>query len=998
MKLPENNRVKWNYVGLAFVIPTALMLIVYIICGYEPFGKYSLLYSDMYHQYYPFFYAFRKALLSGESLLWNWSAGMGMDYLGLISYYLASPLNLLSVLVPEPWVLEYFCLLMPIKLGIASGFFAIMLKKLFGNDDLSITLFGCFYGMCAWALGYQWNIMWLDTFALLPLVMLGTVQLLRDKKFILYTVTLFLSVFANYYVGFFVCIFVFLFFFCYEICRFKGIGRFFGDLCRIGFFSILAIGMTAILELPALAALQNTQSSVNTYPEGFAVNIVSGELVTAAKEAWNTYKTAKEAGEETFALWWTAIKTSLPPLLEAMQKVSGNLGGGLEPTFKDGLPNIYCGVFPVALGFLFLMSKDVRFRDKLCSVLLLTFFGLSFILRQLDYIWHGFHFTNQIPYRFSFLYSFVILYMAYRAWLLRNSYKLWQVITAGILSCGLLLWSENRTDGAYLAWNLAFLGLYLTCMGYHTIADTLDVGEEPEAPAVPMEAFRAETFPVQQVDDATPMPEELDPEHMDLPNAEINADLLVDLDALLAPEPEEDPAPTPRRRFRFPSPDEHRRYAALAIAAFMALELVLNVANFSARFPATYAANYPRGTTDAASMIKVMQELEDDTPFYRAEVTHSQTLNDGALNGYNGISTFTSSANVKVTEFMEQFGFAAKNTYNRYLFEEASPVANLFLGIKYMIDREGQVEENSYFDVKHVFGNITLLENNAYLPLGFLAESSLADFDFYSNSTSFKFQNAVFKAATGLDTNVWVNEPGSSLTVTSDEHITKTVQALSGYCNYSVGDTSGKITYTYTIAKEGFLCLDMNLPKRNSFSVYKVDTSGETPIDTLLYTESISLPQMFSVCEVKPGDTIKVVITCAANESTSMTIRAAVAQKEVFQQGYDILNASTLRLSECTSTYISGVIDCNRDGLLYTSIPQDGNWTAYVDGEIVEAVLVGDVMLSIPMTEGTHTVEFRYTNAAFEYGALISLGCAAVFGGIVLGAWLARRKKKGTED
>ena len=54
------------------------------------------------------------------------------------------------MLVPEPWVLEYFCLLMPIKLGIASGFFAIMLKKLFGQDDLSITLFGCFYGMCAW--------------------------------------------------------------------------------------------------------------------------------------------------------------------------------------------------------------------------------------------------------------------------------------------------------------------------------------------------------------------------------------------------------------------------------------------------------------------------------------------------------------------------------------------------------------------------------------------------------------------------------------------------------------------------------------------------------------------------------------------------------------------------------------------------------------------------------------------------------------------------------
>ena len=68
--------------------------------GYQPFGDRSMLYSDMYHQYYPFFVSFRRALLSGNSLLYNWDVGMGMEYLGLMSYYLASPLNLLSILLP----------------------------------------------------------------------------------------------------------------------------------------------------------------------------------------------------------------------------------------------------------------------------------------------------------------------------------------------------------------------------------------------------------------------------------------------------------------------------------------------------------------------------------------------------------------------------------------------------------------------------------------------------------------------------------------------------------------------------------------------------------------------------------------------------------------------------------------------------------------------------------------------------------------------------------
>mgnify|MGYP002553400498 CR=1 FL=1 len=163
----------WNYTALAFAIPCMGMLFVMLISQYEPFGKYSMLYSDMYHQYYPFFVAFRRALRSGSGLLYTWSVGMGMDYLGLISYYLASPLNLLSVLVPEGWLLEFFSLLVPVKLGFAGMFFAIFLKKLFGKNDASIAVFGGFYGLCAWALGYQWNVMWLDTFALLPLVALA---------------------------------------------------------------------------------------------------------------------------------------------------------------------------------------------------------------------------------------------------------------------------------------------------------------------------------------------------------------------------------------------------------------------------------------------------------------------------------------------------------------------------------------------------------------------------------------------------------------------------------------------------------------------------------------------------------------------------------------------------------------------------------------------------------------------------------------------------------
>ena len=134
MKLPPLKKGKWNYLAIAFALPFVLMCAVMIASSYEPFGNdYAMLYSDQYHQYYPFFVAFRDALRNGESLLYSWDVGMGMDYLGLIAYYLASPLNLLSVIIPDSWTLEYFALLTPIRMGLAGLFFALFLKGLFGK-------------------------------------------------------------------------------------------------------------------------------------------------------------------------------------------------------------------------------------------------------------------------------------------------------------------------------------------------------------------------------------------------------------------------------------------------------------------------------------------------------------------------------------------------------------------------------------------------------------------------------------------------------------------------------------------------------------------------------------------------------------------------------------------------------------------------------------------------------------------------------------------------
>jgi uncharacterized membrane protein YfhO len=858
---------KQKYTALAFLIPAVSIILVMLVSQYAPFGKYSVLYSDMYHQYYPFFVSYRRALLSGESLLYAWDVGMGMDYLGLLSYYLGSPLNLLSVLVPESWLLSFFSLLIPIKLGFAGMFFSIFLKKIFKKNDISISVFSALYALCAWALGYQWNIMWLDTFALLPLVVLGTISLLKSRKFVLYTVTLFLSVLSNYYIGLFTCIFVFLVFVCYEICRWQGFHKFFADLCRIAVFSALAIGMTAVLSLPTLAALQTTQSSINKFPHGFRLNI-------ADKNTWLG-------------------------LLDAMRQVAGNMNGGIVPTFKEGLPNLYCGIGTNIFAVLFLTSKQVRRRDKVCSVLMLTFLNLSFIVRQLDYIWHGFHFTNMIPYRFSFLYSFVMLYMAYKAYVLRFRFELWQIITACIAAIGICLCSESLSDPIYLTYNGLFLILHIAALIFMQRFTHANEADE--------EQNRIST----------------------------------------------------------------RKVSSWVLLGVMALEIIMCTINFGLNFSGTNVSNYPKGKKDTATVIQYMKQYEDSL-FYRAETTHSQTLNDGALNNYNGISAFTSSANVRVTAFMKALGYGAKNTYNRYCFEESSPVSNLFLDLKYMIERDDHVEENPYFTDICSTGNVHLLENNAHLPLGFLANSQIINVDFTSDGNRFLFQNKLLKETSGVYENVWNMLDSRCLTIFSS-HETVSGETSTGSCTYDATQISEKttVTYSYSIESEGFMCIYLDLSKKNSYNVYR---NGEK-----LFNETYSIPQMMAISQVAPGDVIEIELNCKANETGNINISAALMNDDVFQKAYAVLSKSTLQLTSFSNTKLAGTINCNRSGVLYTSIPQNGNWSAKVDGKPADIILIGDAMIGLLLSEGEHEITFTYRNPAFELGWRLSLVCLLIF-------------------
>ena len=100
---------------------------------------------------------------------------------------------------------------------------------------------------------------------------------------------------------------------------------------------------------------------------------------------------------------------------EAWQDIFANLLSYNEPTKVEGLPNFACGMLALVLFGVFFFSFGIKIREKISSLLMLALIAVSCNINILNYIFHGFHFTNQIPYRFAFIFSFVLGASAYRA-------------------------------------------------------------------------------------------------------------------------------------------------------------------------------------------------------------------------------------------------------------------------------------------------------------------------------------------------------------------------------------------------------------------------------------------------------------------------------------------------------------------------------------------------------------------------------------------------------
>ncbi len=910
----------------AFLLPMFIMGVMWAVCGVIPFGSKMILAHDQWHQYYPFFLDLRARLQNGQSLLHSWTTGMGTSYLPLFAYYLASPLNLPAALLPEGLLLPWYTLAVLIRIGLAGLFCAYFLKKTFGRDELAVAFFSTAYAFCAFLMGYYWNAIWLDTVALLPLVTLGTFSLLRDRRYVLYVVSLALSVYCSYYIGLFICIWVVLVFIGWHVVNWDDMAGFWTRFWRIGLFSLVAVGMTALLTIPTYLGLQATSSAVNKFPDSNAMNIVKIPEMTYREAmeridqgslsdlfAFFGRQAPEFNGELTFTPTWMGVHEHVLALrlgetgaflkgfrvpLDGLGTVLSYTGTLAEPTTMEGGPNIFCGFFTMILAVVYLFTKRIPLRERIFMVVLLLFFGNSFLFRTLDYLWHGTHFPNMLPYRFSFLWSFTVIFMAFRAYTQLERLSRWRTI-ALILPVALLLYCVISAGELWVA---------LTT----TVVATLAVA------GLLLYTFRVMT----------------------------------------------------------------KKLFVFGLCLIMLLES-LGCAIFAVcKIGFTDSKYYPSKKENTAAIVETMHQREENTvDLWRAEVAMKQTLNDGTLLGYNGISVFSSAANARVSEFLQSIGIAASVAGNRYVYQEADPFTNLLLGLKYLIDRNGRNVNPAYFREVAREGEVVLLENRSYLSLGFLVSDKVLEYDATKHSgLPYDQLNNLFRQMSGLEEALYERIPLTSVEAVGTAELSgKTGSSfqVKGECN-----DENYVEATFVMPESGLLCF---YSKGSSVQDVVFFLNGKKQ-----YSWSDSYGYNRCMGSFSKGDSISLRYRAKSGKNGSVTLGAAMFNTALFEQAYETFAEGSMIPSQVSDTRIEGAVRVRKPGLLYLSIPADEGWTLTVDGEKGRITPVGDAMVAVHLEEGLHVVALEYEAPGFALGLKVSIVSLAIFLAFVIVALISR--------
>ncbi|MDY3110216.1 MAG: YfhO family protein [Lachnospiraceae bacterium] len=586
----------------AMLVPMLLFGAICVFIEITPFGDHSFLIADMEKQYLDFFSYYQSIFQGKHHFLYTFSKCLGGDMLGLYVYYLNSPLNLLLLFFPKEYLPAGITSLITLHIGLCGLTMSIYLRNhrfsgYVAPNTLYIWLFSTSYAFMGFMMSNCMNVMWHSVIILFPLVILGLEKLVYNQKPGLYILSLAGALFCNYYMAYMVCIFCVLYFIYLLLLIYPSqindqtISK--KTIVSKSYFfirsSLLSAGHSAIVLLPAFFSLKGS--------------LKDEQVVSAGITHANTSPLHVLSKLFTFSY-------------DADQLMSG-------------MPNLFCGILIVILVIAYFYNQKISIRERILSFGLLSLLMLCFCNAKLDFVWHAFMEPSGYPYRYSFLFTFLCIVIAYRSFL--------------------CLQKEGFSFPEMIFTLTTFLLLYYCMMKKH--------------------------YPY--------MNEKYEP--IDLFVMVVNLMCLIILSSPIKSKIE-------RISYLF-SNHTIRNLAIYILLAIQILNLSTNgMYTYMALRNTSYSTvtEYRNSYQPISEVLIHLQE--EDSSFYRMENLQPSSLNNSMYYGYPGLTHYSSNEQLSVLRFLQKMGLNYNNLFVNYGQGSTETVDSL-LGVKYLLAEKGTINK-----------------------------------------------------------------------------------------------------------------------------------------------------------------------------------------------------------------------------------------------------------------------------------------------------------------
>lgn len=936
------------YLVAAFAIPFLVMLGVYICLEKHPFGNNTVLTLDMQAQYVYYFEALRRLLTEGGSWLYSWERTLGGEFMGIIAYYLASPFNLLIVLFPKAMIPDAIMFVQLTKVGAMGAIFAYYLRKTRNTSDMISISFGVMYALSAHAVVQLCNIMWLDAMVFLPLLALGIESMIRERKFILYTVSLTTVFCTNYYIGYMCAIFTFFYFLYYFMLVRKEIpqnpgakeGSFlkrlfhsngFETLMRFGVFSFIALMISAFVLLCAFYSLtfgKTEFSNPNFFP---SLNF---------------------------------------DFLDLFVKM---LPGSYDNVRPGGLPMIYCGILAVIAIPLFFMSSAISRRKKVLAASMLGFLLVSFLVNTVDLAWHGFSAPNWLEFRNSFIAVFFLLVLACDGIRTVQKLSFGKILTVSV-TISLLIMVIQKFDYVFdqgpdvkplddtkcILLSLGLIVIYSIILYFFREAKWQNAASFAMAAIVCVEMFVGALMNVVDLEADVGSIKYANWVNGNREYYSSYTGSIKHVEGIIGQVTEADKTFYRMESTVYRKAGGVNEPLALGIKGISHSTSTLNSSVINLLSKLGYASQshwtkYLGGTpvTDALLGIKYVITKDDtlDPNIYVARFEEDEY--------YSKIPT---TGKIYAMQNMLALSIAygvSKNVLKLEDFTQIPPYTSSLTTQNQLI--------NSMLSNKASLQNV--LKTVGYVPpTGDVRNLS------YTHTFKFEDENGEEKE---VNNTFWVFENKDDANGNGSAFFNFEAKAdgpiymhLPGYL------FSGSASKT-TVYVKGYSGNSTVATKSNSFQYFTNDTWTAVNIGTF-----------------EKGDRVEVEIAFEGGPvyvSQENPNYFYYVDYQKLYAAFDQLAEASMLVTDYGNDYLKGEIFLPEgQELIFTTIPYDKGWKVYIDGKRVETVQVLDSLLAVPSTEGNHTIKFVYRPDCAVYGGIISVLGILIFAAIVLWSRIRR--------